>query len=105
MKPWAPAVSDAFSRSGDQPTARMWTLGWMTRMRRISATPPETSGRRGSMITTSGCCVTDDGDGVGNLAGAADDGEAVTDAEDPDHALARAVVGVDDEHAGADGGR
>ncbi len=52
-----------------------------------------------------GALVTDDRDGVGNLAGAADDGEAMTDAEDPDHALAGAVVGVDDEHAGADGGR
>ena len=52
-----------------------------------------------------GVLVAHERDGVGNLAGAADDGEAMTDAEDPDHALARAVVGVDDEHAGADGGR
>ena len=39
------------------------------------------------------------------LAGAADDGEAVSDAEDPDQALARAVIGVDDEQAKPAGDR
>ena len=34
-----------------------------------------------------------------------DDGEAVSDAEDPDQALARAVIGVDDEQAEPAGDR
>ena len=52
-----------------------------------------------------GALVADDRDGFGHLAGAADDGEAVSNAEDPDHALARAVIGVDDQQAGAAGGQ
>ena len=52
-----------------------------------------------------GPLVADQGDGLGDLAGAADDGEAVSDAEDPDQALARAVIGVDDEQAKPAGDR
>ncbi len=83
----------------------MCTVGSIARMRRMSATPPDTSGSRGSTITTSGRWSADQGDGLGDLAGAPDDGEAVSDAEDPDQALARAVIGVDDEQAEPAGDR
>ena len=52
-----------------------------------------------------GAELADEGDGLRDLAGVPDHGEAVSDAEDPDQARARAVIGVDDQHAGPDGGR
>ena len=61
--------------------------------------PSETSGRRGSRTTTCGRWARARLDRRIDVAGRPDDVEPVPDAQDPGHALARPVVGVDDEDA------